>query len=137
MVLVILSDTTVNIGDVPIWLLSPVCCEWFSFTMQIKLRKGAWGKDTPSFHGERRPLGASLTPFPKQLLLLSYFSCFTHFWHWEYINIIQALWPSPERHCTKSDGLGWKALQNLLAPHETRNPTLIPIWTAISASVMS
>ena len=56
---------------------------------------------------------------------------------WECINIIQTLRPSPKMHSSRSGGPSRKAAQYFLAPHEMWNPTLIPIWTAISESLMS
>ena len=56
---VTLSDTNANIGDASCYF-SLYAASGF-LTMRMKLREGAWGKDAPSFRGERRPLGASLT----------------------------------------------------------------------------
>ena len=56
---VTLSDTTVNTGDV-FRCFSLYAASGF-LTKPMKLREGVWGKDAPSFRGERRPLGASLT----------------------------------------------------------------------------
>ena len=56
---VTISDTSVNIGDAFCYF-SLYAVSGF-LTMRMKLREGAWGKDAPSFRGERRLLGASLT----------------------------------------------------------------------------
>ena len=52
-------DTTANIDDAFCYFLLYAASVFL--TKRMKLREGAWGKDAPSFHGEGRPLGASLT----------------------------------------------------------------------------
>ena len=59
---VILSHTAANMGNTfcnfPLYAASV-----FFFVMRMKLREVAVGKDAPSFDGERRPLGASVSQY--------------------------------------------------------------------------
>ena len=84
------------------------------------------GKDVPSFHGEGRPLGASLTlDFPNTEVRLSptasycwgsNFSYSKRYRHWKCINVIQTMCPSPDRHCSKFCGPCNKSGQHLTKP---------------------
>ena len=137
---VILSDTTDNICG--------TFCHFSLFAasiflaMQMKLREGAWGKDAPSFGGERRHQGASLTfqfpnteqaSFPNcQLLLKSNFSYSKHYRHWKCINIIQTLCPSQDRHYSKPGNNSSGSRQHLSAHHEARHPMLLAGLLALS-----
>ena len=53
--IVILSDKTVNMGDTFCYVL--LYAASIVLALRMKLCEGAWGKDAPSFCGERRPEG--------------------------------------------------------------------------------
>ena len=53
-----LPDTTANMGDA--FCNFPLNDASGFLATRMKLREGAWGKDAPSFDGERCPLGVSL-----------------------------------------------------------------------------
>ena len=88
-IFVILSDIPANIGDA--FCYFPLYADSGFLTMQMKLQEGAFGKDAPSFHGERHPSGGITLDFPNtegvsfpkcQLLLRSYFSYSKLYMQW-------------------------------------------------------